>query len=525
MILSNWRALLFAGGLLLCVQACKEEVKTSEVRQTAAPGSHEAAPPTPIAVKPQSDEVKLCGHRVPADLCTRCSPEFAEVFKEKGDWCQAHGVPESHCYQCNPKLSFTSKPSGAASEPWCGEHGVPEAKCTKCKPQLIAAFIQNGDFCREHGLPESVCPHCHPEQLKAGGHQLPVFPKPGTKIRLASAETEREAGIETIKVAPRRFAKSVDVVGQLHFNENRLAKLSARGDALVVEVKVDIGDEVKRGQALVVLASGGIGHDQSRLSAAKARLEAARSALAREQALEKSGITSKKSVEQAQTEVAAVQSDYEAARAALRAAGAGEGTSGGSYVLTAPFDGTIVAREAVVGRSVSADTTVIEVADLGTMWALWDVPEDVAASVKPGQRVSLRFEGQRGEAREGIIGRMGATVDSRTRTVRARVDLPNPDRSLRAGSFIRGKIEVAAEREALLVPRDSIQRAEGRPLVFVRTGAGEYDPVPVELGARADDEVEVLKGLSAGAQVVTAGAFLLKTEILKDSIGAGCADD
>lgn len=423
-----------------------------------------------------------------------------------------------------PSLSVQAK-RAAASEPWCEEHGVPESKCTKCNPRLVAQFIEAGDYCREHGYPESVCPHCKPELVKAAGHEVPVFPSPGTKVRLASPETEREAGIETVKLARRSFARSIEVLGQLQFNQNRLAKLSARGEALVVEVKVDLGDEVQRGQPLVVLASAGIGHDQSRLLAAKARLEAARSALGREQSLLESGISTRQSVEQAQTELAAAQGDHEAARAALRAAGAGETGAGGRYVLAAPFAGTVVARDALAGQSVSAGTPLIEVADLGTLWALLEVPEEAAASVRPGQKVTLRIEGAAGEPREGKLDRLAASVDSHTRAVRARVDLPNPDRSLRAGLFLRAKIELAAPREALLVPADAVQRAEGRALVFVRSATGEYDPVPVQLGARAEGEVEVLQGLWPGAEVVTTGAFLLKTELLKDSLGAGCTDD
>lgn len=469
--------------------------------------------------------VSLCEHRVPAELCTQCNPELADVFKEKGDWCQSHGVPESHCYKCNPKLTFSGAPGAAAEEAWCGEHGVPDAVCTKCKPQLIAKFIEAGDYCREHGLPESVCPLCHPELLQAAGHELPVFPKPGTKVRLKSAETEREAGIGTTVVSLRRFARSIDVVGQVEFDGNHLARLSARGEGLVTEVLVDLGDEVKRGQPLVVLASASIGQDQSRLVAAKARLTTAQSALAREQSLQSSGISPKKSVEQAQAEVAAAQADYDSARAALRAAGASESGSGGTYGLTSPFDGTVVSRAAVIGKTVSAESPLVEVANLSVMWVLLEVPEDVASSVRPGQKVALKLEGLGGEVREGLISRMSASVDPHTRTVSARVYLPNPDRSLRAGLFVRAKIEVAAERDALLVPRDAVQRAEGRVLVFVRSGPGEYEPVAVELGASTETEVEVNRGLAPGAAVVTTGAFVLKTEILKDSIGAGCTDD
>lgn len=473
-----------------------------------------------------ADSPKLCQHGVPADLCTQCSPELAEVFKSKGDWCNEHGVPESQCLKCNPKLTFTAEAGQVApAVPWCNEHGVPEAKCTKCKPTLIAKFIEAGDFCREHGFPESVCPVCHPERVKAAGHELPMYPPPGTTVKLASAEKAQQAGIETTVVGLKPFAKSVEVVGQLQFNQNRYAKLSARGEALVLEVKVDIGDEVKRGQPLVVLASSGVGEQQSKLAAAKARLEAAQATLAREQTLVESGISSRKSVDAARTEVAAAKAELDAASASLGAAGAGTSGAGGRYVVTAPFDGTVVAREAVTGKSMSGDSPLVEVADLSTMWALLDVPEDVAASVRPGQNVSLKVEGLGGQVRDGTIGRMGASVDASTRTVRARVDLPNKDKSLRAGMFVRARIEVGAERGGLLVPRDAIQRAEGRALVFIKTGPAEFKPTAVEVGSQVGTEVEVLSGLAAGAVIATTGAFLLKTEILKDSMGAGCTDD
>jgi cobalt-zinc-cadmium efflux system membrane fusion protein len=395
--------------------------------------------------------------------------------------------------------------------------------CTKCRPQLIAKFIQAGDYCREHGYPESVCPYCHPEKVKASGHALPSFPEPGTKIRLASAATEREAGIETMRVAERPFAATIDVVGQLEFDQNKLARLSARGEATVLEVKVDVGEDVRRGQTLVVLASGAVGGAQSRLAAAEARVQAARASLEREESLVSGGISSRRDVEQARTELATAEGERDAARAELRAAGAGD-AGGGRYALVAPFDGTVVARTALTGRAVSAEDSLIEVADVRTLWAVLEVPEEHAGSVRAGQRVTVRVDGS-GEVREARVTRVGASVDPRTRTVRVRVDLPNKDRALRAGSFVRGTIEVSLPRRALLLPRDAVQRAQEHDLVFVRTAPGQYDPVSVEVGARTGREVEIVRGLVPGAEVVTTGAFVLKTEILKDSIGAGCADD
>lgn len=507
--------------LLLSGTSCTKETQPAVAERSSTPPVADADhPPAPAE---EARAVKLCEHGVPAELCTKCDPDLIDVYKAQDDWCEAHGLPESHCRQCNPGLTFTAQ--AATPRDWCKEHAVPESKCTRCNPGLVARFIAAGDYCREHGFPESVCPFCHPERVKAAGAELPTFPTPGTRVRLASADTAREAGILTRRVERRHFARSLEVVGQLDFNQNRLAQLSARTDALLMEARVDVGDDVKAGQPLLALTSPSVGQDKGRLSAAEARLEMARAALARAETLVERGISPRKNLEQARAEFAAAEGEREAARAALSAAGASQGSHEGRYNLSAPFSGTVVARDAVAGRHVSAGQTLLQVADLSTLWAQLEVPEADAGMVRAGQKVQLTFEGVPGEVREATLTRVGASVDPATRTVRARVELPNPDRSLKAGLFLRARIQVAAEHEALLVPREAIQRAEGRALVFVKKDAGLYEPVPVELGAGTRDEVEVVKGLAPGVEVVTTGAFLLKTEILKESIGAGCCEE
>ena len=164
--------------------------------------------------------VKLCEHGVPADLCTKCDPDLAAVFQATGDWCQEHGVPESQCLKCHPDLTFAP----TEVKDWCPEHGLPESKCTKCHPNLVAKFIEAGDYCREHNFPESVCPLCHPELAAEEGGV--VFPPPGMKVRLASPETVKEAGLETVRVAKGRIGRTLEVVGELSFDRNRLAELS-----------------------------------------------------------------------------------------------------------------------------------------------------------------------------------------------------------------------------------------------------------------------------------------------------------
>lgn len=502
----------WAAALLIFGAACSRKPQTS---QLAAKPAEEGVAASPSA------GITLCQHRVPAELCTQCVPALVPVFQAQGDWCAEHGVPESQCFACNPNLTFTT---AAVPADWCKEHAVPESKCTKCNPKLVARFIEASDYCREHGYPESVCPICHPELVRAAGQEPPTFPIPGTVVRLRSPETANEVGIETTVVEPQTHAQTLDVVGQLAFNENKHVKLSARGDALVVEVKADIGDAVRAGQGLVVLSSSSVGSEQARLAAAQARLETARAAFARQQRLAEKGVIPRKEAEEANRELAAAQADHDAAQSALAAAGASADGSGGRYVLAAPFAGVVVARDAVRGKMAMADQVLVEVADLSVVWALLEIPEADVGNVRTGARVRITVEGTHAEVHEGTISRVGASVHPDSRTVTARVELPNAAHRLKAGAFIRASIEIDAEREALLVPREAVQFAEDRALVFVKREDAVFEPLAVRLGQAEGQRIEVTGGLSPGMEVVTTGAFLLKTEILKESIGAGCCE-
>src|SRR5690606_26774197 len=159
-----------------------------------------------------------------------------------GDWCEPHQLPLSHCRIHDPELSFETQ---APPADWCQEHGVPESMCTKCHPELVGRFIAAGDFCREHGLPLSVCPIHYPERVTEAGASLPVFPPPDLRVRLASPQTVREAGIHTARVERRPFGPTLEVVGQLAFDQNRLAQITSRGEARILDVRVDVGDPVE----------------------------------------------------------------------------------------------------------------------------------------------------------------------------------------------------------------------------------------------------------------------------------------
>jgi cobalt-zinc-cadmium efflux system membrane fusion protein len=119
---------------------------------------------------------------------------------------------------------------------------------------------------------------------------------------------------------------------------------------------------------------------------------------------------------------------------------------------------------------------------------------------------------------------ISSQVDDRTRMVRLRADLPNEDGLLRANMFGQARLVVHDDANVLSVPSEAVQTDGCCQLVFVREDEAVFAPRKVTLGASASGYVEVLKGLEEEELVATTGSFLMKTEILKGNIGAGCCE-
>ncbi|MDI1477603.1 efflux RND transporter periplasmic adaptor subunit [Polyangium sp. y55x31] len=414
------------------------------------------------------------------------------------------------------------------------EHGVLEVVCPKCHPKLAAVFQAKGDWCAEHGFPESFCPICHPERGgrpaadvsgKGGGKNAPEkdAPADGTKVRFKTKETARLAGIQTVKAEERKNAGGLLVTARLVYDATRLAHINARAPGVVRTMKVDIGAQVKKKDPLAVIESAEVGADRSKLQAARARVGIAQKNLERVAALQKSGFSPEKDVLAAEQELEAAKAEQSALATALSIIGAGGG-AGGSYMLTSPIDGVVTQRSATVGKHVGLEEMLFEVVDTSAMWAELDVPEAELSAVVVGQSVTLDVDGLAGRTFRGKITYLSPQIDLATRTVRARVPLENADGALRGNMFGRARVEVGAARASVTVPDAAVQRAKDVHLVFVRIAEDEYEARRVELGVREGNLVEIRKGARPGEDVVTTGSFLLKTETLKESIGAGCCD-
>ncbi len=408
----------------------------------------------------------------------------------------------------------------------CEEHGVLEAVCTKCKPALVAVFKAKGDWCEEHGFPESFCPSCHPE--RGGRPAVDVSsagdgPADGTKVRFQTQETARLAGLRFAKAIERPTSREVVATARVVYDGTRVAQINPRMPGVVRAIRVDVGAAVRAGAPLAVIESAGVGADQARLQSSRTRLDVAEADYKRTEALRKDGVSSERDLLAARREREDARAEVRSARAALGMVGAAPQGSA-RYTLTSPIAGVVTQRNTSIGRLVDTEDLAFEVVDPSTMWVDIDVPEADLSLVSVGQHVSLTLDGLKGREFTSRISYVALAVDLRTRTVVARAPLTNDDGALRANLFGRGRIAVTDPSVAVLVPRAAVQRARGVHLVFVRMSEDSFEARRVSLGPAEGELVSVSGRVKAGDDVVTEGSFLLKTETLRESIGAGCCE-
>ncbi len=447
-------------------------------------------------------------------------------------------VVAAGCDESNPaKVSAASQeatsaqkaavpPSQSQKEGLCQEHGVLEALCTKCNPKLAVIFQAKGDWCAEHEFPESICPQCHPER---GGRPavdvtIDEAPADGTLVILKTLDTARMAGIETAKALPGQQRSEILAPAVITYDATRVAQVNARSAGVIKQVFADIGTRVAAGAPLAVIESAAVSGDQSRLAAAQTRVRVMDANYRREVELGQKGVSAKREVLAAEQEYREAVAELEALQASLRVMGAGG--SGGRYTLKAPLAGVVTERRATLDGYVETQAPLFEIVDTSIMWAELALAEADLGTVASGMPVIITVAGLEGREFGGIISFIAPLVDPQTRTAKARVRLANPEGLLRANMYGDARIQVAEASTSSAVPRDAVQRAKSVKLVFVRKSVNEFEARRVEVASNSGggELVQLASGVEPGEEIVVAGSFFLKTETLRDSIGAGCCE-
>lgn len=332
----------------------------------------------------------------------------------------------------------------------------------------------------------------------------------------------RAAGV-TLKAVGPLPADTIYLTGTATFDAARVSHVASRIQGRIRRVYADIGTHVRRGDTLAVLDSPELGAAQARWTQARVSRDVARRNFDRAERLYRDGIVSER--RRLETEAALREQDaaLTAALQTLSALGATPDSSGsGLFVIRAPLDGEVVEKHATEGEVVGPEAGLFIVGELNQVWLLLDLYETDLHRVKVGVPVRVVADAYPQQPFYARVGLVSSVIDSVSRTVKVRAEIPNQAHLLKPGMFARAGLALQAPAGALGVPHAAVQTLDGRDVVFVPAGRGRFRATPVRLAPpRAGGWLEVLDGLRLGDSVVVTGAFALKTKLLQAAEGEG----
>jgi len=272
---------------------------------------------------------------------------------------------------------------------------------------------------------------------------------------------------------------------------DRAAKVTTKTSGIILDILVEEGDVVTKGQLLLVLES-----DEQRLSvkSARANYEKSLNNYQRAKQLIEKGLTNKEQIDNLKFETEVLKASLEQAEMNL------------SFTeVRSPFDGVVVDRLVKIGNLIQNATAVFEVIDFNSLQAKIDVPEHQWNIMQSGLQVQFDFDVLPNQTITGVVNRISPMVDPSSGTFEVTVDVNNENMLLRPGLFAKANIVYDMKPNATLVNKDAIIREDELSYVYVLVNEEEIEKVTVELGYEMTESMEIIAGLAVGQKVVTTG--------------------
>ncbi len=393
------------------------------------------------------------------------------------------------------------------------------------------------------------CPICGmPLTKRAKGEALELPEGTLARVQLSPHRMEL-GGVSTSEVAYRPIAREIRTVGTIEVDERNVAHIAARTAGRVEKLYIDFtGEKVGRGDPLVEIYSPELISTQNEYLLALRMFGGQKDAASPDAAREAGAL-------------------LDASRERLRLWGVGddqisdleqEGKPRERLTIRSPIGGTVTAKKVQAGQYVAEGREMYTVADLSSVWMTGSIYEGDAANVSVGQPVEVRSSNDPDRVFRGKIAFVQPVLERATRTLRIRVNIPNPDGTLRPGAYVDVRIDQAGEESAargiagmsadvyacpmdpevvsdhpgscpkcgmdlvkadrgpagqsLTIPESAVIDTGTRKVVYLEREPGIFDAVEVKLGPHAGGYYPVLEGLAAGDRIVTTGAFLVDAE-------------
>ncbi len=332
-----------------------------------------------------------------------------------------------------------------------------------------------------------------PARIEQAPDPLLVETKHPEQFPLALVETRRIPNFLTANCAV-----SPDVERTVHVN-------SLTGGR-VTDIRARLGDDVSRGQVLLVLSSQDLAGAISDYKKAVADEALARKALERARTLFEHGATARKDLDQAEDAEQKAEVDVATAASRIRILGGDVGQLSPIVEVRSPIAGTIVEQNTTGGEGVKSldnSPSLFTVADLSRVWLLCDVYENDLAQVRLGDFAEVRLNAYPDRPLRARVSNIGRILDPNTRAAKVRLEVDNRQGQLRPGMFATAKFTSQGARPRLLVPASAILRLHDKDWVFLSKGGGRFRRTEIQAGAAVDGGQEVLAGkIKPGDQIV-----------------------
>ena len=364
-----------------------------------------------------------------------------------------------------------------------------------------------------------------------------------TRISLDAAAQQR-AGIVVSEAAASQMRDSIRMTGRLTLHGTRSWRIGAITEGRVVKVYVTVGDRVEAGQVLARMHSHEVHEGRAeyqkavselaRLRASEAYLRGLRDRARRLLDLKAGSV---EQVERAESELrnaqaAVTQGQVEMDRTRTHLSDFlgvepdepkdhGPGRHDGDDDLVpvrAPAAGVVQEQRVTAGSVVSPSSEMFLVADTAVLWMIGSLAEEHLSKIRKGMAVRVSVQAYPGRSFPGRVERLGEQLDPATRTIQVLVELNNRDGLLKPEMFTEASLPGAAGHSAILIPQTCLQEIKGQQAVFVQTGATQFEARTVDIRGSGSGMVEVIGGLKSGDRVVTQGAFILKSQLLRSSL-------
>ncbi|MCC2681851.1 MAG: Secretion protein HlyD [Nitrosospira multiformis] len=331
-------------------------------------------------------------------------------------------------------------------------------------------------------------------------------------------EMLKGAGIEIRTAGPAIIKPLLKLPGEIIFNEHTIVQVVPRLPGIVTAVKRHHGQQVQKGEILVVIESQMLAELRSQYRVAKKRLGLAQTTYERERQLWEEKISAKQDYLVAQELLNEAEIALDLAAVKLQSLGVqpeAAASSGNlaSYEVRAPISGLIIDKTVALGQTLKEDEHIFVIADVSTVWAGITVyPKDLDV-VKVGQKATVRAMASDLEG-EGVVIYITTLIGGQTRTATARLALQNKEGKWRPGMFVTAEMVAAEIPVPVAVSADALQTLHDSTVVFGRYGE-YFEARPLELGRSDGKTIEVLDGLKAGEQYAAGNSFAIKAELGK----------